>query len=323
MAEEHPAGNTFVQRSRRLSGRGEDQPDLGYRPDHRRRVRDGPGPDGQARRPGRHRIADRGGQLPGAGGEHLGDEKRVPSVLPCKAATSISRPDISTSSATAAMVSSGSCIRVTVAVVASSPIKTASGWFAVTSSSRKVATTSTARPSIRRAMVADQVQSRLISPVEVLQQPHGRRPSERGTHPRVQRHAIDPDRLQVGFHTNFGGDVDQWSEGTRRSPAIAAPDQEPCMTAQLPPEPVHERGLSGTRFAEEHYSPAAGPRLRPECPQRRQLRVSLQKPDRPCLERVTTRRGTCSGDGSPLSTRTNWIVSDRAGSPAQLRRCRF
>lgn len=58
--EEHPVGDTLVQRLRRLFGSLKHQRDLGWGPDHRCGVHDGPGADREAGGPCCHRVADRG-----------------------------------------------------------------------------------------------------------------------------------------------------------------------------------------------------------------------------------------------------------------------
>ena len=104
----------------------------------------------QAAGPGQDGVTDRCGKLIGFPGKHLGDEERVAAG----AAMQGDRVDVSIERAGqlgyGPVVSRGSCIRVTAAAVARSPIVAANGCVPSISSSRNVATTSSGSPLIRR-----------------------------------------------------------------------------------------------------------------------------------------------------------------------------
>ena len=103
-------------------------------------------PRRQSGRPGQHRVAHRGRQALLAGGEHLADVEGVAAGAAVHVRGVQRRAGHLDSRATPAALSGCNCIRRTPGAVARSPSTTVSGWPPTTSSSRKVATTSSGMP---------------------------------------------------------------------------------------------------------------------------------------------------------------------------------
>jgi len=131
------------------------------------------------------------------------------------------------------------------------------------------------------------VQGRLVRPVHVLEDEHGRgrRPQLAGQrrHHRMRHRAPGHDRLQLAAGPL--GDLQQRAEGARREQRIAGAPQDPRRLAALVAEPPHERGLADPCLAAHQQQLPASAALDGLQPvgQGRQLGGPLeQEPRRAC-----------------------------------------
>ena len=200
----------------------------------------------------------------------------LPSVLRCSAATSRSRPNVGPAQRRRRgeqrelHPARRRCPRAR-------PSGPASGWLPSTSSSRNVATATTAdRPSdVPRGAPGPGWPRRPSGdlPTEA--------PSVPARAPRAPAGNSVPDRApgpQGLPHTQRRCHVGKRSEGTRRRSTVAAPDQQPRPAGQPDVRTRYATRFPGARHpTEEHQPPRPVSASTQNARQRRQLRVTFQQ----------------------------------------------
>jgi hypothetical protein len=128
------------------------------------------------------------------------------------------------------------------------------------------------------------VQRRLVGPVEILQDDHGRLPDRAAQRPEDLAGGCAPLGHLGQLAAHFVGDVDQRSERSRREERLARPGQHAAGPLPLA-ERTHERRLADPSLAAEHdHLPApAATHLREAVVELREVAIALQQLHSPTL----------------------------------------